>query len=116
MGRVSAPQEDPCMMLRTTLVTFFAVLLVGDMLVRALPVADSGADNILDQLLNQNLVERRSRKQVAGHCVSKCVSCSKYVGMIAEKCIKGCIQKPATGDVNNSEVAAWTACESFLYR
>lgn len=103
-------------MLRTTLVTFFAVLLVGDMLVRALPV-DNGADTIFDQLLDQNQMERRSHKQVTGNCVSKCVSCSKYVGMIADKCIRGCLNKPSMkGAISNAEVDSWTACELFLYR
>ncbi|XP_033632986.1 uncharacterized protein LOC117294605 [Asterias rubens] len=103
--------------MRTALVTFLAMLLVGDLIVSALPIDnEQDSDPIFDHLYTRNIVERRSRKDLT-KCISECVSCAKYAGLYADKCVRGCSSKTSgKGIINKTEFDAWSACEQFLHR
>ncbi len=95
--------------MRTALVTFLAMLLVGDLIVTALPIDNEDSDPIFDHILNRNIVERRSRKDLT-KCISECVSCAKYAGLYADKCVRGCSSKTnGKGVINKTEFDAWNA-------
>ena len=87
--------------MRTALIMFLAMLLVGNLFVAALPIDDS--DAIFDHILN------RSRTDNTG-CIGQCISCAKYAGLYADTCIRGCINEP----IDDRDVEVWNACNQFL--